>query len=737
MDFLQTIGDSDLRDNKAEKKFFKALKKSFKPNDTGIVYYRYPIKDKSGCEFDDEPDFVILHPDLGLLVVECKDYKIDDIEEIQGNTWITKKERSHPYTLVRDQGFFLKSLFRQDSNLIDKKGRDKITVNFMIALPNIKSREWKNRGLHKVPSSPKIIFEDDLTEKKLRKKLFSNYIPQEIHIKDYERARGILSGGDTLSDFEDMPDRVDNKRDLVFKTKKGIKKLDRYQEEIGFQIPPGPQQIRGVAGSGKTILLAMKAARMHLNNPDWDIVLTYSTRSLRETILESINRFYAKFSGGDKPNWDKLKLLIHWGGEEAGEGLYYNICQQINKDHINLTEARELCEEDEAPFEYCCNELLEEYELPEIYDAILIDEAQDFGSNFFNMCFEVLKKPKRLIWAYDEAQSLKSLEAPSPVNIFGTYENDELVVDLRGTYDGGIQKSHVMTRSYRSPRDILMAAHIFGMGLKRIGGPVQAITTKEGWENIGYKILEGDFRDIGETIKMTRYRNQSPHPLELIDSAGPFLKLKEFDEKEKEIEKVAELIREDVNEEKLDPEDILVIILEDYHKIREEEEKIEEENDIGEDEEVEISFKKKIEIGYELESKLNEYGIDVTFSWKGDRNIFNKKDHITVSGLHKAKGNQASQVYIMSFERVEKNSDKPLIRSRNEIFSALTRARIWCTITGVEENENVFDEMRSILESIKVNTRPIIEFPAPDAKELERELESEFRKTRLDEFDLV
>ena len=44
--------------------------------------------------------------------------------------------------------------------------------------------------------------------------------------------------------------------------------LDIQQETIAKAIPPGPQRIRGIAGSGKTVLICQRAAIMHLRNPN-------------------------------------------------------------------------------------------------------------------------------------------------------------------------------------------------------------------------------------------------------------------------------------------------------------------------------------------------------------------------------------------------------------------------------------------------------------------------------------
>ena len=53
------------------------------------------------------------------------------------------------------------------------------------------------------------------------------------------------------------------------------------------QIPPGPQRIRGIAGSGKTRLLCQKAAWMHKEHPDWDIAYVFFTQALYDEIHEN------------------------------------------------------------------------------------------------------------------------------------------------------------------------------------------------------------------------------------------------------------------------------------------------------------------------------------------------------------------------------------------------------------------------------------------------------------------
>ena len=68
-----------------------------------------------------------------------------------------------------------------------------------------------------------------------------------------------------------------------------IANFDQQQRRAALVNVPGPQRIRGLAGSGKTVILAMKAAHLHLTRPDEHILVTFFTRSLRASLKNSVN----------------------------------------------------------------------------------------------------------------------------------------------------------------------------------------------------------------------------------------------------------------------------------------------------------------------------------------------------------------------------------------------------------------------------------------------------------------
>lgn len=714
MDFIPTEVDTDTAGGEAESEVWSALKDAFGADDCGIAYHKFPVVDKQGDSYDREPDFVLLHQDLGLVVIECKGYRINHIDSIEGHVWKltgTSQSESRPYPQARDQGFRIRSYFTRQPNLTDEQGRCQIPVNIFVALPNISRREWKSRGFHELPSTPRTLTSDELSPQSLREKLDEAPNMDSLTEAQYEDARAVLGGGTVLGKrgIAAHPDPT-LKGDLYSVVKERLPKLDEKQEKIGIQIPPGPQQVRGIAGSGKTVLMAMKAARMHSRHPDWDIAVTFMTKSLYPQLRQLISRFYYHFTE-DEPNWSKLRLLHAWGGKTVNDGMYYVLSENSTEhDFLHVAAARSqfgrLLKTPDL-LDACCEALINSGDVPTMFDAILIDEAQDFQPNFYKMCREALREPKRLIWAYDEAQSLGTLTAPSPTNIFGEADGGP-IIDLSGSYPGGIQKSQIMRKAYRSPRQVLMAAHHFGMGLKREKGVVQTITTQEGWHNIGYKVVEGDFRRTGEPVTIQRPKENSPHPLSGHEEATPFVKFESLDSKKEEMERVAELIHRDVLEQELDPEQIMVILL------------------------GQKSGSDADKPARHLDSELGN-DIDINRVWDGNTNVFEQEGKVTVTRINRAKGNEAAMVYLTGLEYLEGiGSGKSLVQRRNESFVGLTRTRGWCTVTGVGDC-GVFDEFRSVLNDV-TGPNPTITFPAPDPKSLENEMESDFIERTLDEF---
>lgn len=696
--------------NYAEDEIWKALERAV-GEDEGICYHRYPVF--SADRSRREPDILMLHREWGLYVIECKACTIDNIVSINGPAWIMKDWHSSqetPYTQAEDQMFAVLSKFRSESKL--RKSRyDLIQGHVFIGLPFITKAEWKNKGLDLSPASPNtIIFADDLEPQQLYKRLQN--IPaterqEALTDEQWMLALGVLQGTPSLR-REQRPETSNHssKAAMLRQLEQQLQSMDREQHKVAVQIPNGPQRIRGLAGSGKTVVMCMKAAHMHLRFPDWNIVYTFYTHSLREQIKSYITRFYRYWADQD-PNWEKVQVLHGWGAKDT-PGMYRLIATRMQRNARSYQEAKNIFTHTEynEVLGKCCRELIDSREhIPELFDAILIDEGQDFHFDFYKLCYHVLREPIRLIWAYDEVQSLESLSIPTTIDIFGTYPDGSLIVDLEGTYTGGegeIEKDMILHRCYRTPRPVLVAAHIFGMGLLRPQGAIQFIPTQGGWEDIGYEVVSGEFQPL-HRVTIRRPKANSPNLLEDLAGYSNLVKMNSFAERNYELAWVAEQIHQNLTEDELQPHEIAVVCLD---------------------------WKKMDAHFGQLYGRLAKLGIQAArIGMDTDKGVFQKQNHVTLTGIFKAKGNEASVVYVIGFDQIGSNP-RLVVQERNQAFTAMTRARGWCILTGIgKEVEILFNEIKNILSNPEE-----INFTVPDPNSIQRNLDNleyERRRNRL------
>ena len=102
--------------------------------------------------------------------------------------------------------------------------------------------------------------------------------------------------------------KTDSKGAKLNKLEESIANLDRQQSTAVIETVEGVQRIRGLAGSGKTIVLALKVAYLHSKNPDWHIAVTFNSRSLKNQFKHFITLFILEHKN-EEPDWDKIDII--------------------------------------------------------------------------------------------------------------------------------------------------------------------------------------------------------------------------------------------------------------------------------------------------------------------------------------------------------------------------------------------------------------------------------------------
>ena len=474
-----------------------------------------------------------------------------------------------------------------------------------------------------------------------------------------------------------------NRTNLQSATSKGAKLkaiedqiscLDKFQSKAVIETVEGVQRIRGLAGSGKTIVLALKVAYLYTMYEEKIIAVTFNSRALKGQFLQLITNFIIE-NTNEEPDWDRIKIIHAWGSKNS-EGLYFNFCKANNLVCYDYMDACREFGRNAAVFDKVCQEAAEAVGNPRtLYDVILVDEAQDFSKYFLRMCYMSLPQDSRmLVYAYDELQSLDNKNVDSPEEIFG-YRGGKPNVSLDNS--NGKSEDIVLSKCYRNSRPVLITAHSLGFGIYRKKETreetplVQLFEDKKLWEDIGYRLKDGTMKD-GETVTLYRTEETSPGFLEEHSPIDDLIQFRKFDRSDQEAEWVVEDIERNLKNEELKYQDIMII-----HP----------------DPKTAKSYVSQIRMMLmEKEIKSHIVGVQTT------PDAFFQEDSIAITQIYRAKGNEAAVVYLINADLCAKGVN--LSRKRNILFTAITRSKAWVRVSGLGSDMDILlDEYKSVKEN--------------------------------------
>jgi superfamily I DNA and RNA helicase len=666
-------------------------------SEEGILGYKLPSL--GVAKKDDIPSFIIRSEKFGLILLDVVTSKVIEISEDREFWKFLNGEEIYSRDIIVSQ-FYVQ--------MINKLSKNKTLYNFKskkLTFADIRSYIiFPQNTRTEINSIWGINLEEETNNSFICKDDIDNKFNQEVFIDKevFHIEKNTLDIVDSL--FENT-DRGNQKikpisqpitlNDFIQKSQEYTFKLDEIQRRIAMQIPPGPQRIRGLAGTGKTIILSMKAALIHKDFPQFKVLFVFNTQSMYNQIQKFISDYYIK-EKQENPNWTNLEILHGWGGQSK-IGFYFKIASQYGVRPKTFFEVKSF----DDPFEKVCTDLLIEvkHKLEPIYDVVLIDEAQDFPPAFFEIIYYLTKEPKRIIWAYDEFQSLRELKIKESDEMFGKkklgYPNIPESA-LEGEYEGGIDKDFVLPNSYRNPRINLMLAHGIGMGLYN-QDEIIPIEDRISWEARGYRIIEPIDKtkfEYQDNIVIERPIENSKNILEnlLRDNNKTEKDLVYFNKCnniEDELNRVIEKIDNLINSQLVAPEEIVVINLD--------------------------GRKAKTEFQY-LRQELDKKEIKaITPGFIEGADQFKEIGFITLTTPFRAKGNEANIIIIFNSQNVVNNFT---YRIRNAFFVAVTRSRGWCYIYGHGEEANILQQ-----EIFKiVNDYPYFRFTFPKSEDIRRRL---------------
>ena len=699
----------NIQGEQGEKLVWEKIKQVFSQRKC-LAYWRYPIFSPQR-KIRKEPDILIADFELGIIIIEVKSLTLNQIIGIQGHRWYYKNfytPSGTPYQQAESQLFALLEYFNQEPSLSNK-----IPTKVLIALPFITSEEWQLKNFHYLASNPPILFKDNLISLddtySIIKTASTITKGTNINSEQWNLLLNILSGTPNLCKPSHTVLTKDNSKGKVLQSlRKYLYEFDLKQEKIAKQIPSDFQRIRGIAGSGKTVLLCQKAAIMHLKYPQWRIAFIFFSRSLYGEIIQQIDQWMRYFSC-QQQTYDKnnqnLQVFHAWGSKEQ-LGFYRFLCQVTGTVPLGVNQTT-FQPPNEALGEVCVN-LLNQTAVPKIFDAILIDEGQDLmvknwlyqgKQPFYWLAYQALRpvdsinnKQKRLIWTYDELQSLENLEVPNAREILG----EEFSNIVTGKCNSDINKTEILSCCYRTPHSIIIAAHAIGMGWLRIQGMLAGMSHKTDWNSLGYEV-EGDLIK-GKKITIKRSLSNSPHPLYQVTEQSS-IKFNKYLSRQQEITALFHQVYNNLRQDGLRPsQEILVLVLGNYFQSFKLQQTI-----------ANFFIRQGIDIYIPGCDKCNE----IIQEDNNNPNQFWYNGAVTISRIYRAKGQEADMIYVVGLDHIAQQENDLLLR--NQLFVAMTRARGWLVISGIG-NYSLYQELETVL---KQNDTLTFTYTPPQQREIQ------------------
>ncbi|NES04930.1 MAG: AAA family ATPase [Okeania sp. SIO2F4] len=395
------------------------------------------------------PDFIILSPDFGVLIIEVKGWNFKDILKAKSDYFEIKSKQDGRKTnekspLLQGRDYLFKILDRLKKHPVltrqsgNYQGKLCFPVGVGAVMSNITYKKASEYQLdQQILPIKKVIYRDELLNWEEGK------VPNEIIIQRFQEMfeikfnfpkltpdqittiKGSIYPEIVIREEKATPDSVpDNIQFLPSDTI--LKILDFRQEGLAKSIGDGHRIFLGVAGSGKTLLLTSRAKYLLNRNQNYKILVVCYNVSLAAYLRSVLHQ------DSQNPQYQNIEVTnFHkWANSIIGDSENQ---QRENYDEFIA----------EATLKQLSN-----YSDDQKYDAILIDEAHTFVPSWFKCCVNALKDSENgdLMIVADGNQSIYQR---------GNFTWISVGIKARGRT---ITKKFDLDKNYRNTQQILLAA---------------------------------------------------------------------------------------------------------------------------------------------------------------------------------------------------------------------------------------------------------------------------------------
>jgi hypothetical protein len=415
--------------------------------DNAWVWHNIPVG-----PFGRHPDFVVLHPVQGIVVLEVKDWRLDTIGNANSKQVELITDRGNvmtdnPFVQVRNYMFNVVNTLQRDPLLVNEggsfKGKPVFSFGHGVAFSNITRKQFEQTDLHEVFPPGRCIFRDEMAEKidadafhEQVWRMVSPRIGPALSLPQIDRVRALLFPEIRVTQialpFDEPAAKSSPADDRLLAV------MDMQQELLARSMGEGHRIVRGVAGSGKTLILAFRAEQIAraANRP----VLLLSFANGISGRLENAMQ--------DRGVEDKVVVLT-----------FHAWCFKMLRTYgLPIPSDKEIPDFSgrQAATVQAVLDAAERGLIPGgQYDAVLIDEAHDFEPQWLALAAKMVNPDtKALMIVYDDAQAIYKGRT-RPVW-------KQLGIEAAG-------RTTVLKVNYRNTAQILRFAHKFAADV--IGAP--------------------------------------------------------------------------------------------------------------------------------------------------------------------------------------------------------------------------------------------------------------------------
>jgi hypothetical protein len=351
------------------------------------------------------PDFLVLHPRRGLLVIEVKDWKLDSIRSIDKLSVTLhadgrEKREANPLEQARQYAFGVCRLFESDPALVggpgsEYQGRLVFPWGYGVVLANISRKAFEDTDLADVLSAERVICQDEMVEtvepEAFQRRLWGMFgvtFRCLLTLPQIDRVRWHLFPEIRVTQGTfDLPKPDERAAGVVPDI---VRVMDLQQEQLARSMGEGHRVIHGVAGSGKTMILGYRAHYLAQVLQKPILILCYNKAlAARLGQMIQVSGLAAKVNVRNFHGWCMQQLQLYHVPKPKAEG-------EGDKYWVEVVEA--------------VIGGVDKGQIPRAqYGAVLIDEGHDFEPEWLKLVVQMVDPDTNSVLVlYDDAQSINN-----------------------------------------------------------------------------------------------------------------------------------------------------------------------------------------------------------------------------------------------------------------------------------------------------------------------------------------